>query len=48
MTVRKGNKVIAGGNVVSIDSALNPSSPNPVQNAVITAALVNIDCGTMS
>lgn len=48
MSVRKGNKVIAGGNAVTIDSALNPSSPNPVQNAAITAALNNIDCGTMS
>ena len=48
MSVRKGNKVIAGGNSITVDSALNPTSPNPVQNSVVTAALNNIDCGTMS
>lgn len=48
MSVRKGNKVVAGGTSVRIDSQLSNTSANPVQNKVITQAINNIDCGTMS
>ena len=39
MSVRKGNDVLAGGAPIRIDSALSPTSANPVQNAVVTTAL---------
>ena len=39
MSVRKGDDVLAGGNATRVDSALSPTSINPVQNHVITAAL---------
>lgn len=53
MSVRKGNKVIAGGNSITIDSAISATSPNPVQNKAVAEALENvaerdIDCGVMS
>ena len=43
MSVRKGNKVVAGGNSTRIDSALSLLSANPVQNKVITEAIQGID-----
>lgn len=41
MSVRIGNKVIAGGNSITVDSALNVNSINPVQNGVIASAINN-------
>lgn len=41
MSVRKGNDVIAGGTVITIDSSLNANSINPVQNSAITTAINN-------
>lgn len=41
MSVRQGNKVVAGGTVVTIDNSLSTTSVNPVQNHVITTALNN-------
>lgn len=43
MSVRKGNDVLAGSAPIKIDSALNANSANPVQNAVITTAINNIN-----
>ena len=39
MSVRKGNNVIAGGTVITIDTELSATSINPVQNHAITEAL---------
>lgn len=39
MSIRKGNFVIAGGNSITVDSAINPNSINPVQNSAIANAL---------
>lgn len=39
MSIRQGNKVIAGGTVVTIDDELSTTSVNPIQNRVITNAL---------
>lgn len=43
MSVRKGDDVLAGGNATRVDSALSPTSINPVQNHVITVALQTMD-----
>lgn len=47
MSVRKGNKVIAGGNSITIDPEINATSPNPVQNKAVARAVNHIDCGTL-
>lgn len=43
MSVRNGDKVIAGGNAMRVESALSLTSANPVQNKVIAAAIQSID-----
>ena len=43
MSVRKGNDILAGGAPIRIDSVLSPTSVNPVQNGVITAAIGDIN-----
>ena len=39
MSVRQGNKVIAGGNSITVDQALDINSPNPIANSAVTAGL---------
>ncbi len=43
MSVRNGDKVIAGGNAMRVESTLSLTSANPVQNKVIAAAIQSID-----
>lgn len=43
MSVRKGDDVLAGSAPIKIDSALSTTSANPVQNAIIAAAINNIN-----
>jgi hypothetical protein len=43
MTVRKGNKVIAGGNSMTVDSSISATSPNPVQNQAIAAGFAQVN-----
>lgn len=39
MSVRQGNKVIAGGNSITVDQVLDINSPNPIANSAVTAGL---------
>lgn len=39
MSVRQGNKVIAGGNSITVDQALDINSPNAIANSAVTAGL---------
>ena len=41
MSIRKGPSIIAGNVGQNVDSALSPTSGNPVQNSVITQAIQN-------
>lgn len=43
MSVRKGNDVIAGGTVITIDSQVDINSINPVQNHAIAREIQGID-----
>ena len=43
MSVRKGNDVIAGGTVITIDSQIDINSINPVQNSAIAREIQGID-----
>ena len=39
MSVRQGNTIIAGGNSVTVDQALDINSPNAIANSAVTAGL---------
>lgn len=39
MSVRKGGDVLAGGAPLTVDSALNAASANPIQNGAVTRAI---------
>ena len=39
MSVRQGNVIIAGGNSVTVDQALDINSPNAIANSAVTAGL---------
>lgn len=39
MSVRQGNKIIAGGNSVTVDQVLDIDSPNAIANSAVTAGL---------
>ena len=43
MSVRKGNDVIAGGTVITIESQIDINSINPVQNSAIAREIQRID-----